>query len=1025
MTRYSGWTPDAHQMEIIKTAPPPGCTMLICAGPGSGKTSTMMQHAQEHAPNEGECLKLMFTRAAAEEIRLRVGGRGDVPAENIARSVTTLHGFARGVLAAVNKRCPDILPRDNPLFGHSRNQAVRDLGDLLKSPRGAVEAITECVHEIYGPNMRILYVDEAQDLNVAQARLVRALQRFVWPHSTLFVVGDPRQAIFGFQGGRPELMMQGLGATTRGSCRFALSNNYRSSHAIVAASNAILSAASGTGGGAWDPCTWGRGAHQGEGQKPVVRAFSNPGAELAWVANEIRSLVRGGATLDDVAILARTRRNCLAAVEGLVTQGIDCVFCSSGAPSEAGGGRNGESDDGDGREHFQVTIKTVHGAKGSEADHVFVIGAFDGAGGFPSAYVKNEDDEDEDEDEDEEYEGQSEEVSDASERSCDDVPTSSRGGPKVKVGEELRLAYTAFTRPRKTLSVTYSSCGVRLSPTEAAAVAQGGKGGARTPLTRFLGPSIVGEEKDDLPFVAGVSHARGGPVGAVDVTFYGGACEDLPEIRGSRTREVSVGDLVLRGGAGERFVDEAYTNPDLRAAVRAERSSYRLLIGDDSLCSPSSLFWYHGLYNLRLAYLRNVSAAHLAEKMEMKLALPTVYHSLLVLPPVPRRHLEWIDTLSTEGHDLVRRILMESVADDDVADDDDAKKNTGWWWGEWVQLSDCARAPLCGVGNLVEGYVTAARVIRTTPQGARIPWRTLVETLSPHAPHARRLWRPWVWGWDTPPHRASSPSGGQRGGVSGECVQSMRRDYIALVMGDVDDAPNSPELARVSCCHGVAEGDVTLLVRMQAVGVNREREFGFFDAARMVDETAKEREQVCMQMNVMLECLADEDVDMRSLKLFPDLDLVDVGGGRHRRINSDPFLLACRTSGAPLVIDCPTRPSDAEAMDVVMASFDDGLGDLGDLGDGEEAAGGPAADDIEDLEDVAPLYFLAACAHHRQNMKIGEKDDETERPEKRRRREGEGGLIGRISLTTARLTLVSPPPAATWAPVVLAALSPS
>lgn len=160
-------------------------SVLVQAGPGSGKTRVLTEKARK-VFNSGESLLcLTFTRSAAREMQSRVPG---IPA-------TTIHSYCCGRVGWKEEwGYPGLLYR----FLMSKDS------DLFEN----------------------VLVDEVQDLNPEELDVVLSMVG-----GKLFAVGDPYQSIYGFQGAMgPEIIfrLRGLG------CReVALHNNYRSCPKIV------------------------------------------------------------------------------------------------------------------------------------------------------------------------------------------------------------------------------------------------------------------------------------------------------------------------------------------------------------------------------------------------------------------------------------------------------------------------------------------------------------------------------------------------------------------------------------------------------------------------------------------------------------------------------------------------------------------------------------------------------------------------------------------------------------------------
>src|SRR6202041_3465259 len=83
---------------------------------------------------------------------------------------------------------------------------------------------------------RHLFVDEMQDVNPAQFRLLTAL---LSDEPDLFVVGDPNQSVYGFNGADPSLLYR-LPEILRGTKVIRLDENHRCTPQVVAGATPVL-----------------------------------------------------------------------------------------------------------------------------------------------------------------------------------------------------------------------------------------------------------------------------------------------------------------------------------------------------------------------------------------------------------------------------------------------------------------------------------------------------------------------------------------------------------------------------------------------------------------------------------------------------------------------------------------------------------------------------------------------------------------------------------------------------------------
>lgn len=171
-----------------------------------------------------------------------------------------------------------------------RRRGVVDLDDLLTITNGEMERDPEFAAGVRW-RFRHVLVDEAQDLNPLQHRFVDLLRS---GRDDVFLVGDPSQSIYGFNGSDPAVLVD-VADHFPGVTVVRLPTNHRSTPQIVGAGRHVLATA--------DQVAELRSGRP-DGPVPVIVSHADEQAEAAAVAAEIagaeRSLVRR------TAVLART-----------------------------------------------------------------------------------------------------------------------------------------------------------------------------------------------------------------------------------------------------------------------------------------------------------------------------------------------------------------------------------------------------------------------------------------------------------------------------------------------------------------------------------------------------------------------------------------------------------------------------------------------------------------------------------------------------------------------------------------------
>lgn len=185
-----------------------------------------------------------------------------------------------------------------------------DFGDLILMPATLLER-DEAIRNRTRQRFRVILVDEYQDSNVAQFRL---LQQLTGPDTMLVVVGDDDQSIYRFRGAevRNILNFQKVFPGTR---ILRLERNYRSSQTILdIAGEIVRHNTNRLGKRLW--------ATRPGGRKPQLAILDDMDQEVQFCAALARRHVRAGGAWSDIAILYRTNAQSLAFEREFTRMGI-------------------------------------------------------------------------------------------------------------------------------------------------------------------------------------------------------------------------------------------------------------------------------------------------------------------------------------------------------------------------------------------------------------------------------------------------------------------------------------------------------------------------------------------------------------------------------------------------------------------------------------------------------------------------------------------------------------------------------
>ncbi|MDX1619060.1 MAG: UvrD-helicase domain-containing protein, partial [Balneolaceae bacterium] len=266
-------TLNEEQKEVVRSQE--GRT-LVKAGPGTGKTYTLIEWVARAAEAGTRTLAVTFTNKSADELRHRLDARVGEQASIV--TVGTFHSIAwrwlqerhpeldrvydrasrRMALRSLfpglrNSEREDLeaaliahFERGEPLprayrgyaaryRNYLREQGAADLSDIIHQVVEGLESESEWLKRVR-TRCEAVAVDEFQDINPMQYRLIRLLAD--GDDTGVLAIGDPDQSIYGFRGSDVSLFYRF--AREFNAREISLVQNYRSTGVILEGAGAVI-----------------------------------------------------------------------------------------------------------------------------------------------------------------------------------------------------------------------------------------------------------------------------------------------------------------------------------------------------------------------------------------------------------------------------------------------------------------------------------------------------------------------------------------------------------------------------------------------------------------------------------------------------------------------------------------------------------------------------------------------------------------------------------------------------------------
>jgi DNA helicase II / ATP-dependent DNA helicase PcrA len=187
-----------------------------------------------------------------------------------------------------------------------KERSLIDFSDMILEAIGLIES-NEIVRMSLAEQYQCIMVDEFQDTNEAQMRLINGMLSVNTENPNIFAVGDDDQSIYKFQWANTK-NIRDFHDTYSDTKLIILEQNYRSKSEVISASRAVIVSESNYIGNIFEWATKKFEAVNGDGGIVRKHIFRNELEEISWIVEDVETKIQAGALPHEIAIIAKKNK---------------------------------------------------------------------------------------------------------------------------------------------------------------------------------------------------------------------------------------------------------------------------------------------------------------------------------------------------------------------------------------------------------------------------------------------------------------------------------------------------------------------------------------------------------------------------------------------------------------------------------------------------------------------------------------------------------------------------------------------
>ena len=196
-----------------------------------------------------------------------------------------------------------------------------DFEDMINWTVKALETDMELLLD-YQEKFHYILVDEYQDTNNAQNRLLKSLSNYWGNNANIFVVGDEDQSIYRFQGASLESILS-FKEWYPNSNLITLTDNYRSTQTILNSAKSVIEKNIQRINNKLESVNKNLQSQNIFTENKIkIGSFSNNYAELNYIVEEVKKLIQSGVTPENIAVIYRNNLDSVDIIQAFSKESI-------------------------------------------------------------------------------------------------------------------------------------------------------------------------------------------------------------------------------------------------------------------------------------------------------------------------------------------------------------------------------------------------------------------------------------------------------------------------------------------------------------------------------------------------------------------------------------------------------------------------------------------------------------------------------------------------------------------------------